>query len=313
MKVLVAVLLVAALGYSPPAVGRPSWKMVRSAHFQIRTDAEATRYQPVVDRLEDMHEALTSTFFADLPVPPIDVLLFARDRDFKTVAPENLVGFFNSKVAGLGGGLLVFSSESRDFQVVADTAAHELAHRFLIEVSERVPTWLHEGFAKYVGASRIAGDRVIFDAAATLPADGRRASPLPLERVLASSSDDFHGADARSQYLTSWMLMRQLLRDPGPTSLARFQKLVARSAAALSSPAQAEAVREAFGGVTLAEIERSIDATHDGLVRGVRVPDVGSTWTARLARRGRRTVEVTPIDPSTVEGLCAELRTERGR
>src|SRR5262245_5223962 len=115
------VLLIVSLGYSPRALAtRASWKMVKSAHFQVRTDAEAARYQPFIDRLEDMHEALTSTFFADLPVPPIDVLLFARDRDFKTVAPENLVGFFSSKVAGLAGGLLVFSSEPRDFEVVAD-------------------------------------------------------------------------------------------------------------------------------------------------------------------------------------------------
>jgi hypothetical protein len=304
----VVLLLIAALGYSHRAGAAPaSWKMVRSAHFQVRTDAEVARYQPVVDRLEDMHEALSATFFPGVVVAPIDVLLFARDRDFKTIAPENLVGFYTSKVAGLEGGLLVFSSESRDFEVVADTAAHELAHRFLIEVSERVPTWLHEGFAKYVGASRIRSDRVIFDAATTLPADEWRASPLPLDRVLASSADDFHGADARSQYLTSWMLMRQLLRDPGPASLARFQRLVARSAAASSSPEQADAVREAFGGATLAEIERSVHAARDGLARGVRVPDVGTSWTVRLAHPGRRTVEVTPLDPSAVERLCAEL------
>jgi hypothetical protein len=282
--------------------------MVRTAHFQVRTDAGAAQYQPVVDRLEDMHEALASTFFPGVPMPPIDVLLFARARDFRTVAPEKLVGFYTSKVDGLEGGLLVFSSEARDFHAVADTAAHELAHRFLIELSERVPTWLHEGFAKYVGASRIAGDRVIFDAAASVPRGTPAASPLPLERVLASSADDFHGADARSQYLTSWMLMRRLLHDPGPLSLARFHELVARSAAAVSWAEQAAAVREAFGGATLTDIERSLRSAHEGLVHGVHVPDAVGNWTARLERRGRRPVAITPLDPSAVERLCAELR-----
>jgi hypothetical protein len=312
-RTALAIAALAVLGSAachPDAAPAPAsaWKTVKTAHFLVRTDGEPAQYQPVVDRLEDIHEALRSTFFVGVPVPTIDVLLFAHDRDFRAIAPEHLVGFFSSKVAGLDGGLLVFSSQADDFEAVAATAAHELAHRFLVEVSERVPTWLHEGFAEYVAASRLAGDRVVFDAAARAPATAQPADPLPLDRVLASSADDFHGADARSQYMTAWMLMRQLLRAPAAESLARFHKLVARSAAASSAQAQAAAVSEAFGGVALADVERAIDAAHHGLLDGVHVPDVSGSLTARLQRRTRQPAHVAPLDPAIIDRLCAELR-----
>jgi hypothetical protein len=302
--------LVAGAGCRPePHLGPASpWKLIESAHFVVRTDGEPAQYQPVLDRLEDVHGALRATFFTGIPMPPIDVLLFAHDRDFKAIAPEHLVGFFSSKVAGLDGGLLVFSSQAEDFGAVSATAAHELAHRFLVEVSERVPTWLHEGFAEYVGASGIMGDRVVFDSAVSAPLSTQPADPLPLDRMLASSADDFHGADARSQYMTAWMLMRQLLRAPGAASVARFHRLVARSAAGSSPQAQAAAVREAFGGGALADIERAIQASHDGLLDGAHVPDVSGSLTARLDRGSRRPLTSRPLDPSVVERLVAELR-----
>ncbi|HXU83679.1 MAG TPA: hypothetical protein VN914_19935 [Polyangia bacterium] len=294
----------------PPAAPASPWKLVESAHFAVRTDGEPAQYQPVLDRLEDMHEAVSATFFTGVPMPPIDVLLYARSGDFKAVAPDqHLVGFFSSKVAGLAGGLLVFSSQAEDPAAVAATAAHEVGHRFLVEVSERVPTWLHEGFAEYLGASRIAGDRMVFDAAPRPSASTPLADPLPLDRLLASSPADFHGADARSQYMTAWMLMRQLLRAPGATSLARFHLLVARSAAASSPEAQRVAVREAFGGAALEDVEHAIEASYQGLLDGEHVPDVSASLTAPLRRQPRPPLIVTPLDAAAVERLVAELRS----
>jgi hypothetical protein len=310
-SLLAALALVLGVGgcrSEAPVAPATSWKLITSAHFVVRTDGAPAEYQPVLDRLEDMHEALATTFFPGLPLPPIDVLLFAHNGDFKAIAPERLVGFYSSKVDGLDGGLLVFSSQAEDAEAVAATAAHELAHRFLVEVSERVPTWLHEGFAEYVGASRIAGDRVVFDAAVRPAASAQPADPLPLDRMLASSAADFHGADARSQYMTAWMLMRQLLRAPAAGALARFDLLVARSAAAPSSEAQGAAVREAFAGAPLVEVEQAIDSAYQGLLDGVHVPDVDSGLTARLGRRSRGPVTIAPLDSATVDRLIAELR-----
>jgi len=290
---------------------REGWKVVTSDHFVVRTDGAAHEYQPVIDRLEDMYEALSASFFAGMPVAPIDVLLFSRERDFKAIAPKNLVGFFTSKIARLEGGLLVFSSDGEDFELVANTAAHELAHRFLVEVSERVPTWLHEGFAKYVGASQVRGDLVVFDAAATKPHQVV-ADPLPLARVLSSSGNDFHGADARAQYLTAWMLMRQLLGNPGPGSISRFQKLVARSAVESSSVAQAAAVSEAFEGAAMVDIERAIAVSHRGLVRGVRRPAGQASVAVKIKRQGRSPLQVAPADRLEIFRLRAELRDHQG-
>jgi hypothetical protein len=149
-----AVLLFACAGDRPDR----SWKVVTSPHFVVRTDAPAVQFRPIVERLEDVHEALATTFFEGIPVDRVEVLLFARAADYRTVAPPHLTGFFTSRMPGWETGLLVFAAEAERPGAVAATASHELAHRFLVEVSERIPTWLHEGFAKYVGASAVEGN-----------------------------------------------------------------------------------------------------------------------------------------------------------
>ena len=185
---------------------------MQSEHFLVWTDAQAVRAQPLIDRLEDVFEALSTTYFDGVPMPRIDVLLFAREQDFRQVAPDGLTGFFIPDVGDRADGWMVLSAGGADFEADAAVAAHELGHRFLFALSDRVPTWLHEGFAKYVGASRVDGDHLRFDAA---PMRTDRASPVPLQRLFASSSADFFGASARSQYLTAWMLVRRLLAADG--------------------------------------------------------------------------------------------------
>ena len=309
--VIVAALAGPACGHQPwagagsegPRARPNDWHVVTSDHFIVRTDADAAHFDPVIERLEDVHEALSRTFFAGVPLPPIDVLLFARQSDFEAVAPENLVGFFTPQAHGLPDGLLVFSSEAREFDAVASTAAHELAHRFLVAVSERVPTWLHEGFARYVGASQILGDLVVFDAKS--PPELGFSARVPLGRLLATSSSDFHGADARNQYLSAWMLVRQLLRDPRPASIARLQKLFALSGIAPSPQAAAAAVSEAFGGLPVADIERALGASYQDQESGA---PARATLAVTLRRTGRTPAQVAAAARAQIRDLCAELR-----
>ena len=124
-----------------------------------------------------------------------------------------------------------------------------------------MPTWLHEGFAKYVGASRVEGDRLTFDAA---PIRTDRASPVPLRRLFASSSADFFGASARRQYLTAWMLVRRLLAGQAPDA-SHWRNLVARTVVAPTPAAQAAIISEALGGLSPDEMDGAIrpDRSHD--------------------------------------------------
>jgi hypothetical protein len=284
------------------------WRLFESEHFLVRTDAGAAVVSPLLARLEDVHQALSASFFEGVPMPRIDVLLFAREADFRAVAPDGLTGFFIPDVGDRPDGWMVLSA-GLDPGTGAAVAAHELAHRFLYALSDQVPTWMHEGFAKYVGSLDIAGARLQFDAGA-IRTD--RASPVPLARLLASSSADFFGASARAQYLTAWMLVRQLLApaaDPaaGRDVGSKWRRLVARIVTARSPQAQAVIIGEALGGVDADQLDAAVRASEDDPAAGAH-----TGITVALARAHRRPPRVRPLDGQSIQPVLQALR-ERAR
>jgi hypothetical protein len=284
---------------------------VQSEHFSVLTDADADDYGPVVDRLEDVHAALATTFFAGVPAPHANVLLFASGGDFRGVAPKDAAGYF---IGGFGpdkSGLLVFPADGEDFDEVASIAAHELAHRFLHALSDRVPAWLHEGFAKYVGAVQLLGDQVIFDAAPIHGGYVYFADPVPLDQLLTVSGRDFHRSGALAHYMTAWILVRQLFGNPQPGARERFRKLVERSAASADPAAQTAAISEAFGGVAVSELEQQIRAFHHAVYIGVGQPVSRRAIAARVSRDPRPPPKVAAADRGSVRTLCQALRAGR--
>ena len=235
---MLSVLVGVGCGHRPWENPVEQWKVVVSPHFVVRTDAPAGRYQRVIDHLEDVYEALSGTFFQGVRVPPIDVLLFAKQEDFEGVAPGNLLGFLTLRASSFEDGLLVLSADGEDMAAAEATAAHELAHRLLHAVNEKVPRWLHEGFAEYVAALEIRDRQVAFDSANVVPSWVYFEDPIPIDRLLTSGSGDFFGSDARAVYMTAWMLVRQLLANPRPGVVDRLQRLIAHSSIA-STPTAA--------------------------------------------------------------------------
>ncbi len=288
----------------------PAWRVIKSAHFVIRSDAPAATVQAVVDRLEDVHEALRTTFFTDLPVRPVDVLLFANEPDFRSVARPGLVGFYTAGLeepAGFSDGLIVLHAGGSPTETVSTTAAHELAHHFLQTLSDRVPLWLHEGFAKYVGALEVRGDRVVFDATAPSGAWLQAARPVALERLLAAGPEEFNGPHARAHYLTSWLLLGRLLAPRG-MGAAGLQELVVASVRA-QSPASHR--RSLFSTTERRELQRQIAAayqTHRAALPSGPTSRDRDKLIVRLQRSQPRQLQVDTLSRSEVDTLCAALR-----
>ncbi len=309
---MLSVLVGVGCGHKPWENPVEQWKVVVSPHFVVRTDAPAGRYQRVIDHLEDVYEALSGTFFQGVRVPPIDVLLFAKQEDFEGVAPGNLLGFLTLRASSFEDGLLVLSADGEDMAAAEATAAHELAHRLLHAVNEKVPRWLHEGFAEYVAALEIRDRQVAFDSANVVPSWVYFEDPIPIDRLLTSGSGDFFGSDARAVYMTAWMLVRQLLGDPGPGVVDRLQRLIAHSSIASTPADRTAALRAAFGGAEVADIQRGLTASFQSILRGDAKPGARRTLAFTLSRQGRAPIQVSPADRSSIKSLCGELRSQRG-
>jgi hypothetical protein len=309
--VLLAGILAVGCAHRPWDSPADSWKVVRSDHFVVRTDAPPERYEPVIRHLEDVYEALSGTFFAGVPMPPVDVLLFGKQEDFEGVAPGHLLGFLTLRARSFEEGLLVLSADAEDPGAAESTAAHELAHRFLYALNEKVPRWLHEGFAEYVAALEIRDTQVAFDASTSVPSYVYFEDPVPLERLLTSGTSDFFGADARAVYMTAWMLVRQLLGNPRPGMVDKLQLLIARSSMASTPSAQAAALRDAFEGAPMPEIESGLQDTYRSILRGDRPPPARRTLAFTLKREHRRPWTVYLADQDAIKDVCADLRAQR--
>jgi hypothetical protein len=289
-----------------------AFKVVTSAHFVVHTDAAAAVYQPLLARLEDVHQALRESLFVGVPLPRVAVLLLARRGDFEALAPAGLVGFFKADVPGFEArfpdGVIVLPADGGE--ACATTAAHELLHAFMQALSDRVPTWLHEGLAKVVGGLRVERTRrITFDAAPVSVAWAQAAPPLPLARLFAAGPSDFHGASARTQYLTAWLLARELTAAVARGNRAglprRFQALVAQTVLARDADAQAAVVARA-AGTSIATLEQRVHTAHAALRAGA-TPAVPRRLTVRLGRAPRAKLHVAADDPAFVTALRAAL------
>jgi len=286
------------------------WKVVTSEHFNVRTDSDDGDYETVLGRLEDVHEALSATFFAGVSVPRVEVHLLRRKSDFKAMAPMKAGGFFTTAAERARGGILVFSTDEDDFEIVASIAAHELAHRFLHALHDNVPVWLHEGFAKYVGGIELPDNLVAFDAAELHGGYVYFADPVPLGRLFVLGRRDFHGG-ADAEYMTAWMLMRQLFGSRSDGATGRFRALAAAAAKAPNPTVQAEAVRAAFGGADISDIDRAIQQSHSAIYHGVGQEPSRRALAITLKRAKRIPLRVVPASRTDIRALCTVLRERR--
>jgi hypothetical protein len=314
-----ALLLTCALLSAASAAGcahRPwenpssDWKRVRSEHFLVHTDAGSGDYQPIIDTLEDVHASLSSTFFQGVQVPRAEVLLFSSPRDFRGVATKEVGGFFTYAI-GSGEGIMVFSSNG-DPEGVVGLAAHELTHKFISALRRWVPAWLNEGFANYIGASKLDDDLVIFDMA---PLQGWQVyfdQLVPLDQLFAEQSTDFY-QNRGAHYLTAWMLMRQILAAPGGgTPPERWRKMVDRISESHTPAGQAAAVSEA-AGVPIPALDGQLREIYESVYSGMNRQVARKTMGLRYVRPQRGPLQIEPGDRALVLKWCQKLRADLKR
>jgi len=307
-----SVVLLAALwlgcGHVPWEQPNENWKRVESTRFIFQTDSSPDDHTPVIDRLEDVHEALSISFFKDVQIDKMEVLLFDSASDFRGVAPDgNVAGFFMPMVGTQKKGVLVFPLDS-EFNLVASVAAHELAHAFLNAMHPELPAWLHEGFAKYIGAVNVIEDHIAFDAGEIHGGYTYFADLVPLKRLFASKNRDFHGSAELDHYMTSWLFMRELMASKVDNKKARFRQLVDRIATVKSPQETMLAIEETFS-VKLAEVESRMQTYHTNSRSGVGQAIQRTGMGAQVTREGRTAIVMTPADGNAVRALCVELRT----
>jgi len=144
---------------------RVPWIRIRSAHYDVLSNAPEEQTRDIVRDLETLASILTqtSTRFSTAAVPTT-VLVFA-DRKESNPYFELLLRRENPPVTGLyvrhGGGGTMFIDASRRRAPIEKTAIHELVHDLLRHSERPAPHWIEEGLAEYFASGEIRGGRII--------------------------------------------------------------------------------------------------------------------------------------------------------
>jgi hypothetical protein len=225
--------VLAALALVCPAAAAP-WNVVRSAHFEVWSDAAPETARALDTGLERLH-----AFFAQQvgigPRGTVRVLCFASERDFAE---------YRIRPGAAGFSL---TAPQREYIVVTGAGmripAHEYAHLLIHSSGWKLPEWISEGIGEVVSSVRV-GERYSF-IGGDLPG---RSQLLKAEKWMTPAELFAFGLKGATQdlarepvfYSESWALAEMLIVSPAYSP--RFSALLAMLANGSGSKAAIEGV-----------------------------------------------------------------------
>lgn len=258
MKCLVGMLVVAAVGCGAaippvPSKGGPGWRELTSEHFTLWTDGSHDAGVELVQRMEDLRQAVIGVGFRGAAGHGRVLVIALRDGDEVGAYMPN---DFAIAVASPGNSyihqplILMNVDTGGDFEI----AAHELTHTISHVVIPEQPRWFGEGLANYFETIQIHRGAGTIDLGR---APTRRGEPvvqhhlMPLAKMFACN--DMSCTDA-GFYATSWALFTYLTNQRA-AELSRYEQ-----ALVTERGNHAKAWAAAFGSASLDRIEQEMRA-----------------------------------------------------
>ena len=154
---------VAKPALTPSSEGGAPWNELRSEHFVLLTDRPADEARRALTEYETTYDIFTHVVISgDLADPlPIQVVLFDREKDYRSFAPRGAGAYFTPSLAHDPEPvptLVLWGDLTNQQRLVFQ---HELAHHIFHRVLGPVPTWLGEGLAEYYSTLAVDGNSVV--------------------------------------------------------------------------------------------------------------------------------------------------------
>jgi tetratricopeptide (TPR) repeat protein len=250
------------------------WVELTSRHFVLRTDLPLSSAQRALTDCERSYAALGTLIFADDPPrEPIDLIVFADEADFRSIAPGDSTGYFLPRQVNERDYTPTIAMYGEWNEVTRRRFQHELAHRFLEHHVPDAPPWLAEGIAEFYSTIKLdqgevvvglmRNDRVFRLTIRTLGGLTERVvdDRIPLgdaptvEELLSADFATFHDPHRElAFYATSWALVHMLENDRAGYH-ARFADFLRRLAAGERDD---RAWLHSFGDVPLPALDREL-------------------------------------------------------
>ncbi len=225
--------------------------------FAVVTDHDAEGAAEIVRRdLAVVFQMLANSFGEDIPLAdsgvPVIAYLYKTQAQYQAFITsvdgiEDTAGYFCPP------GLIAFHAERPSRETLLSTIIHEAVHAFMfrhvLTVGHQFPRWLSEGFAEYIGNSRITkkgiqpGERKVTQfytnqmrvwrgrTLAQLSIDEvkkkiKREQALAASSILQAGRETFYGDSMSLYYAQSWILVHMLQHGEPGWKTAQFSKLM---------------------------------------------------------------------------------------
>ncbi len=283
--------------YALPA---PNWRLTRSPHFEVYTQAGDETARSTVLWLEQLRAFfLQQTGQKSDSLPPVRVIGFRSRSEYQ---PYRLRPTSDGYYAGTGSRdyIVMMTLGTSDFNV----AAHEYAHAILHADGLELPPWLNEGLAEFFSTIQIGERAVTLGGEPPSNASSlRHAAWMPLSELVALPAESPLRDKRESAglfYAQSWALTEMLVLSPdyGP----RFQTLLT----ALSSGTPSLKSLTTVYGKTADAISNDVHAWVNNRAKFTPVP-----LPALLTSKVR--VEVSEVPAFDAQLILADLLLATGR
>jgi hypothetical protein len=147
-----------------PADGGPPWVEASSAHFTLRSDLPEPEAKETLAAVEAAYVMFKDVAFPshEDPHDHLEVVAFAREKDYRAVAPAGSGAYFTPQLPGDLEVVPTLVMRGRLDEDNRRVLQHELAHFFTRQGLGAVPVWFSEGTAGYYETLRAADGWVWF-------------------------------------------------------------------------------------------------------------------------------------------------------
>ena len=226
-----------------------SWKLVRSEHFEVYSQADESAARSILLGFEQLRAFfLGQTALNPGRSQPVRVIVFGSEKEYEPYWLSATSDAYSVSADGRDYIVMAFPNASH-FTI----GAHEYAHLILHTGREGTPAWLDEGLAEFYSTIRL-GERST-EIGGDLPARSQvlqRRTWMPLAELVSltvGSPVRQNRTGAEMFYAESWALTDMLLRSPdyaprfqqllsalssGEPSLEALTRLYVKSAAAIT-------------------------------------------------------------------------------
>ncbi len=219
-----------ALLATPPALSaEPPWRLLEAQHYRVVSqlnDRDTLAWSQQFDQFIAAMSGVLKINPAQLP--PLTVVLFARDRGFEPYKPP-VSGELKQGIAGLFARQATWSviglAGTAGNDALRQKILHEATH-WLMSVDEgRRPAWFSEGIAEVLASFEIRDEQVIWGKPLESRLQWLDTGPVDLKQFLTLPTaimDD--GNSTAFFYAQSWAFTHFLLFSPEPS----YQQLLPR-------------------------------------------------------------------------------------